>query len=637
MAAFVSSAPALAEGTLSEQDFLSDSPVVLSASRLAQPLSRAPAAVTVISREMIEASGFRQLVDVLRLVPGFLVGWSGGNTPAATYLGLSDAFPHWMQVMVDGRSVYNPAYGQTDWRGIPLTLDDVDHIEVVRGPNAANDGLNSMIGTIHIYTRHSATTVGDMVEVLAGDSLTRELDVRHGEASQGGSWRLGAVGREDERHAVAQDRAEDAQLSFRGDFSASTQDSLMVQVGLSRGLWRGTNVGQLAYDDQHAEYQSGFGNLIWTHAIGEGREWSAQLSHNDDQSREAIPLPAPLDPISGNFHTTISAATLTYLDRSASRWRSSLSGEYRVHEVQLPGLFATNNYLRDDILRLSGAVEWNPFPALVGHAGAMLERHTDTGRVDVSPRLALNWLPARDHAFRLGVSRGTTSLELYANNTDIRYTVGGALYDQLIKSTQKLGAEKIDNVELGYLFNSASAGLSLDARVYHDHLFDLASLVPIGYPSSFSSGQTQTYTNSSAVSVDGLEFQATWHPVSKGWVTLSQSWISRDSSPGAPYHPLATPHYSTSLLAAYPVATAYASIGIYHVDRIEWISGDYESRYHRVDLRLEKDWRVQDGVVKAALVLQSAFGGEVESFSEYLYKNQRLEHRGYLHLRYEFS
>lgn len=112
-------------GTLSEIDYFADQPVVLSASRLSQPVSRGPAAPTVINREMIEASRFRHLVDVLRLVPGFVVGWSGGSMPAATYLGLSDEFPHWIQIMVDGRSVYNPAYGHTTSRGIPLTLDEL--------------------------------------------------------------------------------------------------------------------------------------------------------------------------------------------------------------------------------------------------------------------------------------------------------------------------------------------------------------------------------------------------------------------------------------------------------------------------------------------------------------------------------
>ena len=99
-----------ATATFSEKDYFVEQPIVLSAARLSQPVSRAPAAITVITREMIKASSFRHIIDVLRLVPGFIVGWAGGNTPGATSLGLTDAFPHWMQVMVDGRSVYNSAY-----------------------------------------------------------------------------------------------------------------------------------------------------------------------------------------------------------------------------------------------------------------------------------------------------------------------------------------------------------------------------------------------------------------------------------------------------------------------------------------------------------------------------------------------
>jgi iron complex outermembrane receptor protein len=112
----------------SDVDYFSEQPVVLSASRLSRPVNRAPAAVTAIAREMSEASGFRPLVEVLRLVPGMVVGWQGGNTAAATYLGLADGFPHSMQSMIDGSSVDGPACCNTFWRGTLVTLDDVDRV-----------------------------------------------------------------------------------------------------------------------------------------------------------------------------------------------------------------------------------------------------------------------------------------------------------------------------------------------------------------------------------------------------------------------------------------------------------------------------------------------------------------------------
>ena len=391
---------------LLEMDYFAEQPVVLSASRLSQPVSRAPAAVTVITREMIEASGFRHLVDVLRLVPGFVVGWSGGNMPAASYLGLSNEFPHWMQIMVDGRSIYNPAYGHTTWRGIPLTLDDVDRIEVVRGPNSANDGLNSMLGTVHIFTRHSDMTLGGMGEVALGDKQFRETNLRYGAETSSGSWRLGLLGREDERHGLAQDHASDLQLSFRGDFQPTLKDDVMLQFGASKGLWQGTNVGQFLYDAQLTQYLSGFANLRWKRALREGREWSLQVHHTFNRNEENIPLPAPLDPLSGDYTTTGSGIQFTYLDQSGSRLRTRFSGEYRVNRVRLPALLGSEEYLKDDISRLSGAAEWSPSPKWVLHAGTMLERHSDTGGTYFSPRLALNWLSSGEHSFRLGYSQG---------------------------------------------------------------------------------------------------------------------------------------------------------------------------------------------------------------------------------------
>ena len=278
-----------AADTLSEVDYFSEQPVVLSASRLSQPVNRAPAAVTVITREMIEASGFRHLVDVLRLVPGMVVGWQGGNTAAASYLGLADGFPRSMQIMVDGRSVYSPSYGNTFWRGIPVTLDDVDRIEVVRGPNVANDGINSLFGTIHIFTRHSVETLGGMGEAAVGEEHYREVNLRYGAETDNGSWRLGLVGREDERHAVAQDRASDLQLSFRGDYRLGNRDELMLQFGAAKGNWRGTNVGFVFSEDQDADFLGGFANVEWRRSLGAAREWSLQLQHSFNDNEEDYP------------------------------------------------------------------------------------------------------------------------------------------------------------------------------------------------------------------------------------------------------------------------------------------------------------------------------------------------------------
>lgn len=616
---------------LSEADYFSEQPVVLSASKLSQPVTRAPAAVTVITREMIEASGFRHLVDVLRLVPGFVVGWSGGNMPAATYIGLSNEFPHWMQIMVDGRSVYNPAYGHTTWRGIPLTLDDVDRIEVVRGPNAANDGLNSMLGTVHIYTRHSSTTLGKRGEAAVGDKRFREVNLRYGSGTANGSWRLGLLAREDERHGVAHDHATDMQLSFRGDFQPTVGDELMLQFGSSRNFWRGTNVGQLILDDQHAYYLSGFANAIWKRVLGEGREWSLQFHHTFHQNEERI-----LHSLSGDYRTTGSGIQFNYLDKSAAEWRASLSGEYRLNRVRLPALLGSDNYLKDDIFRLSGAAEWNPSSEWVWHAGAMLEYHSDTAKLHVSPRLALNWLPLPEHAFRFGYSHGLSALGLYASNTDIRF-VDGPNVNQLYLSSEKLDAEKIDSVELGYLLSKPEWGLNLDVRVFHNTIYDIVDTQKIAVSHDNVDGEAWTYINEPEITQRGLEYQLKWRPSSEAWLIVSQSWIDTDSAAGTWWYPRQVPRHTLALLAGLAVAGSELSLGYYHTGKMYWdADGDYASRYNRLDLRLAKGWRLADGRIETALVLQSLLGTEKESFPEDLYTQQRFGRRGYLSLKYEF-
>src|SRR5664279_1746538 len=113
----------------SEQAYLQDLPVVLSASRLSQPLSEAPNAVTVIDRQMIVASGFRTIADLFRLVPGMYVGNSGANTQIVSLNGITDQYSRRMQVLVDGRSIYLPPMGGVNWQDIPLLINDIERIE----------------------------------------------------------------------------------------------------------------------------------------------------------------------------------------------------------------------------------------------------------------------------------------------------------------------------------------------------------------------------------------------------------------------------------------------------------------------------------------------------------------------------
>jgi iron complex outermembrane receptor protein len=141
-----------------EDDYIGDVPRVLTVSRLSQSLVDAPAAVTVIDRETIRASGIVDIPEIFRLVPGFYVGTNAGfvqNTNhVVSYHGMTTAYSGAMQVLINGRSVYSPLYGGVQWSELPLAIADIERIEITRGPNAASYGANSFFGVINIITQN---------------------------------------------------------------------------------------------------------------------------------------------------------------------------------------------------------------------------------------------------------------------------------------------------------------------------------------------------------------------------------------------------------------------------------------------------------------------------------------------------
>ncbi len=146
-----------AEQRVSELDYFQELPVVLSVSRLAQPLNEVPGAVTVLDRELIRRSGARDVAEVLRLVPGFLLTYRNGATPQAVYHSGMDTYGARMQVYVDGRSVYSSfLLGDTKTGLRGLIIEEIERIEVLRGSNSASYGANAFLGVVNIVTRNAA-------------------------------------------------------------------------------------------------------------------------------------------------------------------------------------------------------------------------------------------------------------------------------------------------------------------------------------------------------------------------------------------------------------------------------------------------------------------------------------------------
>jgi iron complex outermembrane receptor protein len=182
------------------QDFAfgdQEMPVVLSVTRLKQAVADAPASITIIDRQMISQSGAREIPDLLRLVPGMVVGYENGWDAFVSYHGTSADMARRMQVLIDGRSVFQPSLAFVDWIGLPLELDDIDRIEVVRGPNAAAYGSNSFLAVVNIITRNPADLPTVRAYTRQGSDGINDNLVSYAGVKNQLSWRISANDRAD--------------------------------------------------------------------------------------------------------------------------------------------------------------------------------------------------------------------------------------------------------------------------------------------------------------------------------------------------------------------------------------------------------------------------------------------------------
>ncbi len=153
---------------------------ITSAAKKAQRLSEAAAAVFVITQEDIRRSGATSIPEALRMVPGLQVARIDANKWAVTSRGFNGRFSNKLLVLVDGRSVYTPLLSGVYWDMKDTLLEDIDRIEVIRGPGASLWGANAVNGVINIITKSAKDTQGGLIVAGAGTEEQGFGAIRYG-------------------------------------------------------------------------------------------------------------------------------------------------------------------------------------------------------------------------------------------------------------------------------------------------------------------------------------------------------------------------------------------------------------------------------------------------------------------------
>ena len=207
---------------------------VTTVSKQARKIGESPAAVTVITQEDIRRSGATSIPELLRMVPGLHVAQIDANHWSVSSRGFSEEFSNKLQVMLDGRSIYTNTFSGVLWNEHDLMLEDIERIEVVRGPGGTLWGANAVNGVINIISKSAADTQGVLLSGRAGDIETGTAAARVG-AALGEDAHVRVYGKYSDRgnfdspvSGSAPDAWETIRTGARLDWDITEDDTLML-------------------------------------------------------------------------------------------------------------------------------------------------------------------------------------------------------------------------------------------------------------------------------------------------------------------------------------------------------------------------------------------------------------------------
>ncbi|MCK6389593.1 MAG: TonB-dependent receptor [Azonexus sp.] len=516
-----------------EEIYFSELPVVASVSRLPQRLADAPTSVTVIDREMLRALPIRDLNDIFRFVPGFQTYPNNTEAARVVYHGLTDEeFSPRVQVLVDGRSMYSPAFRNgVNWALIPVALEDIERIEVVRGTNAVSYGSNAFLGVINIITVDPSIVRGAAVSVSHGTQNVRDQSVRAGgKLGEAGDFRFTFKRQSDDglenRHDWI-DSYSKTLFDFRADFVLTERDSLQFSAGhvdavtqrgrLSTTTWLSNPNNPIRDFDQHSSYLQ----LAWRRALSSGSDFQLRYAYTLDEGSDAYLYPVggvpslPYDPwgARGVRHELEGQHNLSLNEATRLVWGAG----WRRDTVSAATTLADQGEVRRDVGRLFGNVEWQPTNWFTGNLGLSWEDDNLAGE-HLAPRLSAAFHLSPENTVRFGASRAyrTGSVVDYRGNWwrgPTQFQFGG---------DPNMPAEQMDTLEIGYLGDWRDKRMSLDVRLFEEKVYNRLLVIDQDIRTSLIPDQMSAIQN---IRMRGLEFQYKWQIFDGTRVLLNQAFI----------------------------------------------------------------------------------------------------------------
>jgi iron complex outermembrane recepter protein len=455
---------------------------VTSVSKKEQKLSQTPAAVFVITQEDIRRSGATNIPDLLRIVPGLDVAQINANTWAISARGFYLQFANKLLVLVDGRAVYTPLFGGVYWDTVDVPLEDIEQIEVIRGPGGTVWGANAVNGVINIITKSAAETEGGLITAGGGTQAEGFGTVRYGgKIKEDSSYRIFAKYLNDDHlpDLNGQNGGDGWHLlhgGFRADTTLSAKDSLITEGDIYDGKEGAIFVHSILSPPQNINVLglailSG-GNVMtrWSHTFSNRLDISLQF-YFDRFDRDAPQLDEFRDTFDFDFQNHINLGARQDLIWGVGYRHTADQTDPTIDQAFLPANFAGqlfNVFIQDQITLKSDRV------AL--YVGSKFENDYFTG-FDVEPSARLAWTPSNRRTFWAAISRAGRTPTRRDVGLDASLAVLPGPAEVALLGNPNMKSEHVIAYELGYR-EEPTDHLSLDVAAFFNTYQGLESLEP---------------------------------------------------------------------------------------------------------------------------------------------------------------
>lgn len=487
------------------------------ASRKPQQLQNVAAAAFVITREDIERSGATSIPELLRMAPGIQAARIASNRWAVSARGINSRFSNQLLVLLDGRTIYTPLFSGVIWEMQDTLLEDIERIEVIRGPGAAIWGANAVNGVINIITRRPRDTQGNLAVVGAGTEERGFAAFRHGGQAGDGHYRVwGKASAGDESAGTNGQAANDAwhkrQAGFRADWQLAGGNQMLVTGGAFKGsdgdLWNLTNPVMNTVIPVKVGQTGESAHLLarhkWRHLDGSESALQAYVEHSDFSSDSFLSEHRTTTDLDfqnlfriGNAHEIVWG--LGYRrshDHLAYQGFISVSPARRTNHL-------ASAFIQDDVTLLPDRLRLS--------LGARLEHDSYNGFYP-QPSMRVIWTPTSQQSVWGAVSRARRLPSRVEQGA--RISLMGPLFPSPRTFQLDIETEKLTAYELGYRHQFHSR-LSLDVAAFHHRYHDMTSVglsvLQPGAPLPDFSDLPET-NNSMRAHSNGIEVALDWHP-----------------------------------------------------------------------------------------------------------------------------